>query len=249
MLRYFRNGLTKFAYSIVSFILSVEFFGVVSATEWEMISTDGKIRTRPLAKEDYDYWYGLQASTAATALFRDGLPRNPEQVTPQADRSLKRLEEGDPRFIHVVELNTNDFGWKKVGTIVLGGSDIPNYFELAGLSHPAIIKTTGDYLKEVDIEAIKRGELGFNQEDPNLIPIWGQHYAQKVLGMILKNHLPKARGIVTSEFNGPSHEGIIATSSNPASEKLLEYFSFVRSENMEMSRFGVPKWVFTLKFE
>lgn len=216
--------------------------------DWSMESDNGVIRSRPFAKEDYNFWNELQESPAATALFRDGLPRTAEAAAPQADRSLKRVEAGDPRFIHVVELKTEEFGWKKGGIVVLGGAEQPGYFELAGLSHPAIFKETGEYLKEVDVEALKRGEPGFDLNKPDLIPIWGQEYATATLQMVLTYHLPKSRQTVTETFNGPKYKGIVATSSNPASERLLENFGFVRSDNMEISRYGLPKWTYTLNF-
>ncbi|MBN9343058.1 MAG: hypothetical protein BGO76_02105 [Caedibacter sp. 38-128] len=244
-----------FALGIIGSLSYFNFPSVASINEttWEMQDETGKLRTHPLNQNELPFWYELQGSPAATALFRDGRPRTQEECDPQAQRSIKRHLAGNPLVVHVVELNTPEFGWKPVGTIVIGGSDKENYFELAGLSHPAIIKSTGEYLKKVDKEERLQKKAGFDDNDPNLIPLWRKKYALSMAQLIVDQFLPiirqtKVTGKGEYDFDGTIYRGIIATSSDPAAEKILKNLGFHRSEQMEMSRFGVMKWQFVLEF-
>lgn len=58
----------------------------------------------------------------------------------------------------------------------------------------------------------------------------------------------KASGKEKYDFDEPSYRGIMATSSNPASEKILETLGFQRDPKMEMARFGIEKWIFVPEF-
>lgn len=142
-------------FMIVSSLSSLHFENQASINETtgEMQEASGKLRTHPLGHDDLSFWYELQASPPAIALFRDGRPRSLEECDPQAQYSIRRHESGNPLVVHVVDKKTEEFGWKPVGTIVMRGSEKEHYFEMTRLSHLAILQSTGDYLKDIDQEA------------------------------------------------------------------------------------------------
>ena len=69
-----------FALGIIGSLSYFNFPSVASINEttWEMQDETGKLRTHPLNQNELPFWYELQGSPAATALFRDGRPRTQE---------------------------------------------------------------------------------------------------------------------------------------------------------------------------
>jgi hypothetical protein len=254
----------KNLYGIILFLVLIVSGFVVQASDddlggrvryWSMSeSEDGKGRlfTQPLTEEGFPFWYSLHGSSAVRGLFADGNSKEPSQVKWQAERSVVRLQNHDPRFVHVIFLEIDGLTIP-IGTGVLGGSARgAEYCELTLLMHPAYCTSSEKYFdEEIDNELRKRGELGFNPEDyEDIIQIWGKGYALRLWNMAKEQFLPKFIQAKASyvyeereqEFDGQSIQGIDATASNPFSLELLGKIGFEMSEEKRPSRFGVDKY-------
>ena len=165
---------------------------------------EDRLLTRPLTEEDFPFWYGLHGSSVVRGLFADGKPKELSQVKWQAERSVARLQNHDPRFVHVIYLDVERLTIP-IGTGVLGGSaQGSEYCELALLMHPAYCTSSKKYFDgEIDNELRKRGELGFNPEDyEDIIQIWGKGYALRLWNMAKEQFLSKFIQAKTSYVYG-----------------------------------------------
>ncbi|WP_192484346.1 MULTISPECIES: hypothetical protein [Cysteiniphilum] len=215
------------------------------------------LRTRPLQWEDQQFWYNLHASQSVCSYFRDGKTRTADQVDFQFVRSLARYENNDPRYIHVIERGIGN-EWIPVGTVVLGGSEKPNFLECAILMHPIYDSKSKCFIDDKNINSSEQVQKRVS-EDTQLVAIWGEGIASRIAKWGLNEYTQDLRKKSVSykwfeksheyheSFDGNSILGILATTSHPISKHFLEKHGFSCQGEKEDCKWG-QKYVYEYKF-
>ena len=79
-----------------------------SAVNFDLEHRDDQIITRPLTENDWDLWTQLNASPLVCQHFRNGKMHTQQEIRPQFERSLERHANGDPRYLHVIQMKIDD---------------------------------------------------------------------------------------------------------------------------------------------